>query len=55
MANIEFTTQGIQKLLQELKPVKAAGPDNIPPQIPYKKDKVVTMQLQCSYKGLTRV
>ena len=33
MANIEFTTQGIQKLLQELKPGKAAGPDNIPTQI----------------------
>ena len=29
MANIEFTTQGIQKLLQELKPGKAAGSDNI--------------------------
>ena len=33
MANIEFTTKGIQKLLQELKPGKAAGPDNIPTQI----------------------
>ena len=30
MANIEFTTQGIVKILRELKPGKSAGPDNIP-------------------------
>ena len=29
MANIEFTTQGM-KILQELKPGKSAGPDEIP-------------------------
>ena len=33
MANIEFTTQGIVKLLQKLKPAKFAGPDNIPTRI----------------------
>ena len=30
MANIKFTTQGIVKILEELKPGKSAGPDNIP-------------------------
>ena len=30
MPNIVFTTNGIQKLLQDLKPGKSAGPDNIP-------------------------
>ena len=30
MANITFTTQGIVKILEELKPGKSAGPDNIP-------------------------
>ena len=30
MVNIEFTTQGIVKILQELKPGKSAGPDKIP-------------------------
>ena len=30
MANIEFTTQGIAKILQELKPGKSAGPNEIP-------------------------
>ena len=30
MAKIDFTTQGIVKLLHELKPGKSAGPDNIP-------------------------
>ena len=33
MDNIEFTTQGIVKLLQKLKPGKSAGPDNIPTRI----------------------
>ena len=33
MANIEFTMQGIVKLLQNLKPAKSAGPDNIPTRI----------------------
>ena len=33
MANIEFTVQGIVKLLQKLKPAKSAGPDNIPTRI----------------------
>ena len=33
MVNIEFTTQGIVKLLQELKPGKSAGPDNLPTRI----------------------
>ena len=32
MGNIEFTAQGIVKLLQELKPGKSAGPDNLPTQ-----------------------
>ena len=30
MSDIIFTTNGIQKLLQDLKPGKSAGPDNIP-------------------------
>ena len=30
MADIEFTSQGIVKILQELKPGKSAGPDEIP-------------------------
>lgn len=30
MANIKFTTQGIVKILEELKPGKSALPDNIP-------------------------
>ena len=30
MAKIDFTTQGIVKLLHELKPGKSAGLDNIP-------------------------
>ena len=33
MANIEFTVQGIVKLLQKLKAAKSAGPDNIPTRI----------------------
>ena len=30
MPEVIFTTNGIQKLLEDLKPGKAAGPDNIP-------------------------
>ena len=30
MTDVIFTTNGIQKLLQDLKPGKSAGPDNIP-------------------------
>ena len=30
MANIKFTIQGIVKFLQEFKPGKSAGPDEIP-------------------------
>ena len=30
MAEVIFTAYGIQKLLEDLKPGKAAGPDNIP-------------------------
>ena len=49
MANIEFTTQGIVKLLQNLKPAKSAGPDNIPTRILKEYALHIALVLQVIY------